>query len=416
MRIALVSAGTRGDIQPFVALAQGLASAGEEVVLAAPLDAEALVRGYGVEYRPLQADYQALMESDAARGMLANPLRAGRYLGSTVVPMLEALTRGAWEAAQGADVLVFHPKILGAPDIAERLGIPCFVASPSPSLVPTRAFPVVGAATRDLGGTLNRLSYAAVRGITIPFFGMLKRFRRDVLGLRPRSLLAHPFHAEGRPLPVLHPISEQVLPRPSDWPANAHLTGYWFTREADAWAPPAELTRFLEAGAPPVYVGFGSIAGTDPARTTALVLDAVGRSGQRAILATGWGGLQPADVPPSAHVLRSAPHEWLFARVAAVVHHGGAGTTAAGLRAGRPSVICPFFGDQPFWGARVHAIGAGPEPLPQRTLTAERLGDAIRAAAADAAMRTRAEQIGAAIRAEDGVGRAVGIIRSSVPA
>ncbi|MFN2107656.1 MAG: glycosyltransferase, partial [Candidatus Promineifilaceae bacterium] len=168
--------------------------------------------------------------------------------------------------------------------------------------------------------------------------------------------------------------------------------------------------NFLAAGDPPVYVGFGSMAGRDPVRLTGIVIDALRLAGLRGILATGWGGLQARDLHPTIFKLESAPHAWLFPRMAAVVHHGGAGTTAAGLRAARPTVICPFMGDQPFWGSRIHALGAGPEPIPQKKLTPENLAAALRQAVDGPEMRARAETVAEGIRSENGVANAIAII------
>jgi sterol 3beta-glucosyltransferase len=170
------------------------------------------------------------------------------------------------------------------------------------------------------------------------------------------------------------------------------------------------LVEFLQAGPPPAYVGFGSMFMNGGRRKTEIILNALKLARQRAALATGWGELTAEDAPEGIFVLDAVPHDWLFPRVAAVVHHGGAGTTGAALRAGKPAVICPFVGDQPFWGRRVAALGAGPPPIPQRKLTAERLAAAIRSAVADGEMRQRAASLGEAIRAEDGVGRAVAMI------
>jgi sterol 3beta-glucosyltransferase len=171
------------------------------------------------------------------------------------------------------------------------------------------------------------------------------------------------------------------------------------------------LEAFLEVGDPPVYIGFGSMAGRKPERLAGIVLEALARSGQRGVLLTGWGGLQTDSTPEHLFVLEAAPHSWLFPRMAAAVHHGGAGTTAEGLRAGVPSIIIPFVLDQPFWGARIKALGLGPEPIPQKKLTAVRLADAIGIAVSDSTMRERAAAYGAAVRAEAGTGNAVNIIK-----
>jgi sterol 3beta-glucosyltransferase len=201
-----------------------------------------------------------------------------------------------------------------------------------------------------------------------------------------------------------------VVPRPSDWDQSAVVTGYWFLDAPAGWQPPPALVQFLQSGPPPVYVGFGSMFMEAGPEKTAIVLKALRLAGQRAVLATGWGGLSPVDATDEVFVLEAAPHDWLFPQVAAVVHHGGAGTTGAGLRAGKPSVICPVVGDQPFWGRRVAALGAGPPPVPKATLTVERLADAIRRAVGDDGLRRRAAALGETIRAEDGLGRAVDYI------
>ena len=206
---------------------------------------------------------------------------------------------------------------------------------------------------------------------------------------------------------MLSAYSPSIIPHPADWPESVHVTGYFFLNTMADWQPSPELRAFLGAGDPPVYIGFGSMGGRNPEQLAGIIVEALARSGQRGLLLTGWGGLHPELVPENVFVVDSAPHNWLFPRMAAVVHHGGAGTTAEGLRAGVPAVIVPFVLDQPFWGARVKAMGLGPEPIPKKKLTADRLASAIRKAITDSAMRQRASSCGAAIRAENGVGNAV---------
>jgi UDP:flavonoid glycosyltransferase YjiC (YdhE family) len=190
-----------------------------------------------------------------------------------------------------------------------------------------------------------------------------------------------------------------------------HVTGYFFLDSETDWQPSSELKAFLEAGNPPVYIGFGSMAGSNPEELARLVSQALASSGQRGLLLTGWGGLSADLVPDNVFVVDSVPHSWLFPRMAAVVHHGGAGTTAEGLRAGVPTVVIPFVFDQPFWGARIKALGFGPDPVPLKKLTADRLANAITIAVTDPAIRQRARSCGEAIRAEDGTGNAVKIIK-----
>lgn len=251
------------------------------------------------------------------------------------------------------------------------------------------------------------------RGDVQPFVALAQGLQRAgfqvVLGGPPDFVsLAEaygvPFTAIGA---GIHPISPHVLPRPADWPPHLHLVGYWFLGPPPGWSPPESLVRFLEAGEPPVYVGFGSMPNQDPRATFDLIVRALKVSGQRGVIYGGWGGLAGETAGDRALVIEGVPHEWLFPRMKAVVHHGGAGTTAAGLRAGVPNVVVPFFGDQPFWGWRVAALGAGPAPIPLGSLTAERLAAAIERAMTDPAMRGRASEIGARLRAENGVANTV---------
>src|SRR5919202_4163844 len=182
MRLAILTAGTRGDVQPFVALARGLLHAGHQPTLIAPINFADLAAAHGIAFGPLRTDYQALLASDEARAMLANPLRAVRYWRRLVLPLMRALLDDAWAAARGADAVLYHPKVLGGVDIAERLGVACVLAAPVPMLTPTRAFPVPGLVTRDLGGALNRVTYTSLRGSALPFHGVLSRWRAETLG------------------------------------------------------------------------------------------------------------------------------------------------------------------------------------------------------------------------------------------
>ena len=261
--------------------------------------------------------------------------------------------------------------------------------------------------TANLGGFLNRLTYKLVPMISAPYSSVINEFRQK-LGLKPKGrLIDETKLPDGRATPVMYGYSNHVLPRPTDWPETTVATGYWFLPADETWQPPADLCAFLQAGTPPVYVGFGSMAGTEPERLAGVVIDALQKTGQRGVLATGWGGLKPGDLPDSIFKLESAPHDWLLPQMAAIVHHGGSGTTAAGLRAGKPSLSCPFTGDQPFWGERVYRLGAGPQPIKQKKLTVEAMAMAVTQMVNTPAMQQNAAAVGARIRAEDGIANAV---------
>ncbi|HEX6305016.1 MAG TPA: glycosyltransferase, partial [Anaerolineales bacterium] len=301
-----------------------------------------------------------------------------------------------------------------AASVAEIQNIPLINVEPTP-LLPTRAFPAPGwPVQRNLGRLHNRLSGLAMLQVIWQWYRPFVNDFRQRFGLQPYT--GSSFYRILGSTPLLGAYSPAVIPHAPDWPNSVHITGYWLPDAPAEWRSAPELEAFLEAGGPPVYVGFGSMGGRNPERFAALVLEALAKSGQRGLLLTGWGGMRTLSTPDNVFVVDSAPHSWLFPRMAAVVHHGGAGTTAEGLRAGVPTVIVPFIVDQPFWGKRVKALGVGPEPMPRKNLTAVRLANAIRAAVTDAGIRQRAAALGETIRGEDGVGSAVKIIKEHLGA
>jgi sterol 3beta-glucosyltransferase len=407
MRIVILTLGTHGDVLPFVALGAGLQRAGDAVTLATAAPFAGLAQAQGLACAPLSLDYLTLTQSPAAaRALRGSPLAILRLLHQTVLPALRRLLDEAWAASQGAEAVVYHPKALAGSHVAERLGVPGFLGALQPGYAATAAFPSALLPVPNLGGPLNRLSYPLL--LRLPLLtvqGVVNTWRRRRLGLPPRALWADPVLG-GRPATILHAFSPQVVPPPAGWPAHVTTTGYWFLDPDPDWQPPPALEQFLAAGPPPVYVGFGSMPGEDAGRTTQTVLEALRRADQRGLLARGWGGLEPATVPPWALLIDEAPHAWLFPRVAAVVHHGGAGTTAAGV----PAVVCPVFGDQPFWGRRLQALGVAPAPIPRRALRVDRLLAGLEQTLEPAA-RERAAALGVRIRDERGVGRAVEHIR-----
>ncbi len=324
------------------------------------------------------------------------------------MPLLRQTLNEEWEAASSfrPDLIVYHPKALGGRHIAEKLGVPVVMALALPLYTSTSAFatPIMP----SLGGAFNRFSYSLLKLIALPYGGLINDFRQNTLGLpRQGRFASDQWLHDGRPMPFLYAYSPHLLPVPDDYPPHVFVSGCWFLEQEPGWQPSPALQEFLAAGPAPVYVGFGSMSGSRPQERAQHVLKALAQTGQRGLLASGWGGLAASQVPPDVFVIDQAPHDWLFERVSAVVHHGGAGTTAAGLRAGRPTLIVPFIADQPFWGRVVAAGGWGPPPIPQKSLNADRLAQALRQMSADAAMRQRASDIGQRLRAEDGVANAV---------
>jgi UDP:flavonoid glycosyltransferase YjiC (YdhE family) len=415
MRITILATGSRGDVEPYVALGKGLAAAGHAVRLVTHEDFEQLVASNGIEFWRVAGRVQ-----EVAEGM-APLLERGDFraimaeMGKQAKEGALRLADAGLEACRGADrILGGIGGVYSGTAIAEKLGLPFIQAYYIP-YTPTAAYPSFLLPRGPIRfGTLNRLSYTLARQVMWqPMRAADSRARQEKLGMPPAPL-SGPFDSPAfRGQPVLYGFSPTVIPPAPDWGAHVHVTGYWMLDASETWTPPPALAEYLAAGPRPVFVGFGSMSAQRPRETAELILAALAKAGQRGIILRGWGGLAPSDLPETVFPLDGAPFTWLFPRMAAVAHHGGAGTTAQGLRAGAPSIVIPFFGDQPFWGARVQALGAGPAPIPRKKLTADRLAAAIGQAVGDAGMRSRAAEIGARIRAEDGVARAVEIIGAS---
>jgi sterol 3beta-glucosyltransferase len=410
MEIAIIASGTRGDVQPYVALGSGLKAAGYHVRVLTSENFESLVMGAGLGFASTGENIEDIIQSEEWR----KTSESGNFL-AILARMQSEMKRHAANVAQklpplveGSDLIVTGTGVLSAYSLAEKFNIPLIQAYVFP-FTPTTEFSAPVVAKLPLGA-LNRLSFHLLRQM---FWQSSKAV--DVAIRQTLQMSKGPFWGPYRALnqrqvPALYGFSRHVLPRPHDWPENHLVTGYWFLDPPDDWAPPADLVDFLNAGEPPVYIGFGSMGSRNPEEAGAIALEALKRSGQRGVLASGWGGLKATDLPDTVHLISSIPHRWLFPRMKAVVHHGGAGTTAAGLGAGVPSVIIPFMGDQPFWGKRVADLGVGPVPIPRKRLTAERLADAIGEMVSNAGMRQRAAALGLQIQAEDGIGSAAAFI------
>lgn len=414
MKITIFATGTQGDVQPYIALAKGLKAAGHTVRFMTNDNYQKAITAHGLEFWQARGNVQEIAESEEMKALLEK----GNFLEITRKTAEEAKkaslnwAQDGMAACAGADRIVAGMGgIYLAIGLGEKLNIPVTQAYVVP-FTPSAEFPAaLFPQNIALGGAFNKFSHHLMRQI------MWQGTRAADVAVRSQELklpatpFGGPYHSKTlQNTPVLYGISPAVLPRPADWPSNAHMTGYWFLDAAGDWQPPEHLSAFLQSGPPPVYIGFGSMSNRDPEKTASLVLQALAQTGQRAVLMSGWGGLRADNAPSSVCVIDSAPHTWLFPRMGAVVHHGGAGTTAAGLRAGVPSVIIPFFGDQPFWGHRVEALGVGPKAIPRKQLTAQKLADAIQIAIGKTDMHKKAAELGQKIHAEDGVANAVSLL------
>ena len=414
MRVLLLGVGSQGDVRPLVALADRLRRDGHEVVLVAPPLFRPLAIAGGVPFTALDVDMMRVGEAMAGSHGARHFARLAKTLGGLV----EAALPSAWAAARewGPDVVVHHPVLPLGPHIAERLEVPAVIALPAPALVPTTQFASpIWSNTARLPGVLNRASYQVAR-TQLGWWCRhgIDRWRTEA-GMARRAGRHHPLRRpDGTPTPVLHGHSEHVLPRPPDWPDTALVCGYWFLPTPANWSPPRKLAAFLHAGPPPVYLGFGSMTIEDPHRLGALITDTLTRLGTRAIIASGYQGLRGLASTERMLVIRHAPHDWLFPRTAAVVHHGGAGTTGAAAAAGVGQVICPVGTDQPFWAARMRHLGVAAQAPPLHAVTGPALQQALHHVLHDHDITERAAELGRRIRAEDGTGHAVKLLEQTV--
>ncbi|UUT35229.1 glycosyltransferase [Microbacterium elymi] len=389
----LVTAGSRGDVEPFVTLARAAKAAGHQVRVAAPDNSG--VATDGISLISLGVDYSAMIEDQGVSFGAA--LRNYR---TVVKPIMRGVIVGAARAALvfQPDMIVAHPKVLSAPLIAASLGIPHVRVEMVPAVTPTRAFPAAGTVTADLG-PLNRLTYLAASAAS-SMFGVALDEAARLLGV-PRSDRMPP------PTATLMPISPALLERPEDWPVSVHLTGAWVGSDSGTALEP-NVAAFI-AGGSFVYAGFGSMVSGNPAARGRALVDAARARGQRLFVATGLGGIEIAPELRGDDVLvvRSAPHNLVLPHAAVAVHHGGVGTVQAATRAGTVSVVIPFIADQPFWAAMLHRRGLAPRPVAQGRATAARIGMAL-----DAAPQYRDPVDAAArrMRAEHGTAAALAII------
>ena len=412
--IVIFAIGTQGDIRPCVALGQGLQRAGYPVRMATSENFAELVREAGLEFFPLTADFQAMLDSDRSIGDKGMNVRAmvrifrERYASWAVNWVREGLA-----ASEGAGLLIgVSNSILLAKALSESQGIPFAIARLQPCTLSKILPPIM------LISSQKKIPGVASLGAHYLLFILLWKVMGPAINEIVRPQLGLPLYPWYGPYfrdlhrsKIVNGYSQHVLPRPADWTENSQVTGYWFLDQSD-WQPSEELSQFLAGGPKPVYIGFGSMVSSNAEAFTKTVLDAVKISGLRAVLATGWGGLDGEEGSQNEQVffLRHAPHDRLFPLMSAAVHHGGAGTTAAAARAGIPSVIVPFFGDQPFWAGRLNSLGVAPPGLNRKLMTADELATAL-VATQEPSMVQKAAELGRAVRAEDGIGEALRYLR-----
>ncbi|KAI8931389.1 hypothetical protein NX059_011721 [Plenodomus lindquistii] len=429
LNIAIHICGSRGDVQPFIPIAKILQSPphGHRVRICTHPAFKDFVESNGIEFFSISGDPEQLMAY-----MVKNPglipgidsIKAGdigkRRKG--MAEMFEGTWRSCIEAGNGmgekihpidveeaedlflADVIIANPPSMGHIHCAEKLGIPLHIVFTMP-WSPTTAFhhPLAAMEYGEVETSMaNYFSYGMMELLTFQGLGdLINKFRTQTLKLDAISpLWGHQLIPRLR-VPFSYLWSQSLIPRPADWDEHISITGFSFLKAGTDYTPPEDLANFLAAGPPPVYIGFGSIVVDDPAALTKLIFEAVKMAKVRAIVSKGWGGVGGGEVPDDVYLIGNCPHDWLFQRVSCVVHHGGAGTTAAGIALGKPTVVVPFFGDQPFWGQMIAKAGAGPFPVPFKQMTSQSLAESITFALKDD-VKVAVQRMGESIAEEDG--------------
>jgi len=415
MKIFINTFGSYGDVQPFILLGKALKERGHTIMICTASRFEREVTAGGLEYGYITNEVLDLLDHndriiEDSMGMIGIAKVAFKLMKITK-PLNKKMVRNAWNAAKEfePDLVLYHLKALGAVSIAEKFEVPAIMVSLVPALAPTVEFPMFAMPKLKLGGWYNRLTYRLISLGYNSYIKDLNDIRINEMGLEKfsKGTGITAMH-DKTPVPNIHAISQYVLSKPRDWPSIYTMNGYIFDEEE--WKPSSTLQDFLAAGEPPVYIGFGSMSGSNPERLTNMIIDALSKANVRGILATGWGGLEAMELPDNILIIEKASHAWLFPKTAAIVHHGGAGTTAASLRAGRPTIICPFFGDQPFWGDQVVRLGVGLKVSSQKRLKAEELASAICKVVTDSKIQATAAALGEKIQSENGVLNAINTI------
>jgi sterol 3beta-glucosyltransferase len=409
-RITILAFGSMGDVVPYLALAIGLRTAGYRVHFVthsrfAPMTSKYHISSFGIEDDPVST-----LRSDSGQRLIASgnhPLRSIRSLISELEGKLRLYTEHVMQQSNGSDLLLGSPLgTLVAIHVAEKLKtrfFPAFLQPVTPSSQIPNAFVPTLFHTLPENWASHQIYY---RGGSFAFRRLMNDLRR-MIGLNP-SNGCEPFASIYREaMPTLYGYSAAIVPRPTNWMEHTHVTGYWLLPRTEDWQPPDRLSDFLGSGTPPVCIGFGSTIYGDPEDTANLVLGALRRVGCRGLLVTGWGGLKPCSLPDDVFAIESVPYDWLFPRVAAAVHHAGAGTIALALRAGVPSVTVPHFLDQFFWGQQLYRLGVAPRPIHRLKLTADALAEAISIAIKDERLKRNAAYFAERLSSEDGVSCAV---------
>ncbi|MBL0882952.1 MAG: glycosyltransferase family 1 protein [Chitinophagaceae bacterium] len=406
MKIAILTLGTRGDVQPYAVLGQALQERGHDVVLSTAKNFEKLVSSYGLRFVPVEIDFQELIESEEAKKIMKNPFRMKRYLRDTIFPKMSDAFQTFYQLAEENDKVLFHVKTL-CDYFADRFPGNMIKADVVPASEPTNAFPNPVFSALGFPSFMNKFTYRLTE------LG-LKMWKKPILAIRERVGLSSEFVKPS--LPSLYGISEYVLPKPNDYPSNCYFTGFWVHERQEALDE--DLLQFLQSGEPPLLVTFGSMPFENKAGLANLIKAIVIQQKVRVLVIRGWGLTNTTELEKmdGVKVIHAAPYSVLLPYVKAVIHHGGVGTTAACLRAGKPMLICPIlypFGDQLFWGNIIYQNGWGVKPVPLKKISEVIFNERVKALLHTASLYASTSSISQRLQKEDGVAKAIDLIENN---
>lgn len=419
LKVLIFVVGSRGDVQPFIAFALRLVQCGYNILIATHEVHRGFVESYGLSFTAIFGDPKVLMRFMVEYKLFVYSLIKGEK--SLVNQFFRNLFESQWQVCKRfrPQIILENPPSMAGIHISERMKVPLIECFTMPwSRTKDFAHPLIPPSSL-FGKTYNYYSHVMVSyELWYTFRRIINHFRTRTLGLQRLSIWKGPNLQRDRKTVHLYCYSPSVLPKPEDWQDFLHVVGYWFLDTQSTWSPPVELLHWLSQGSKPIYIGFGSVTVSNPKKVLNIILKSLKKTNQRAVIATGWGlemDMQcMCDISNDIYVTESIPHDWLFQRCQAVIHHGGSGTLAAGLVAGVPTLVVPFFADQFLWGNRVVELGVGLAPLQVNQLTVSKLSSAILTLVTDKGMQERAQLLSQKIKNENGLQNAVNIFNSYV--
>lgn len=371
MKVCFFTLGTRGDVQPYVALGKELIREGHKAVICVGESFRQLVESNGIDFVPTTSDLMAIAMSPEGKAILEHPIRnlkmALRYSKEVINPAYRKTLEEFFMAAGDADVIIYHPKALGTVDIALKLGIPCVSMPPVPVTYPISEFANIAVTTRNLGKWLNKATYRANILAESSQIDLINDFRTKVLKLTKRKAGIYTYKDGRNEIPTIYPLCKALFSEVESWEGHVFIPGFFYLDGGESLSE--EVETFLSIGKPPIAITFSSMPLVNPKRFLDIIRIALERTGNRAIILTGNSGIE-CENNQLICAVKAEPHSVLFSRVKGVLHHGGVGTMAAVLRSGKPHMIIPFSVDQPFWAKRLYRLGYSLKPMREKEITA----------------------------------------------